>query len=338
MSKENTIVARRQTDGTLIQVLPDGSTRPLKDNTDWKRLRVMTEDEVQAAALADPDAQPLTDADFARMTRLPRVKTLRQALHLTQEEFATRYHIPLDTLRDWEEGRCEPDQPARAYLTVITSDPEGVKRALGHAPMDEKVARYERENVSRIQKRVADIAITISVLRKIGFKQALAVARDFVAQLDLSEFGQARDEQAFIDLLNKKTHQLQRCLQAQRARQASARSTDAQLWGSARKVLNVFLCEAYFNRALERHYNLRKLANWLEVPLDSQLVTAIQQKAQRLRLEELPPVRGVKWLDQKKARHIKHARVRSPQRCCSPLVYILRSLRFAQAQNDDPSA
>jgi hypothetical protein len=33
-------------------------------------------------------------------------------------------------LRDWEQGRTEPDQPARAYLTVIARDPEGVLRAL----------------------------------------------------------------------------------------------------------------------------------------------------------------------------------------------------------------
>ena len=72
MSKENTIVARRKADGTLVQVLPDGSTRPLEDKTDWKRLREMANEEVHAAALADPDAQPLTDADFARMTRIPR--------------------------------------------------------------------------------------------------------------------------------------------------------------------------------------------------------------------------------------------------------------------------
>jgi putative transcriptional regulator len=299
MSKENTIVAREEADGTLVQVLPDGSTRPLKDKTDWKRLTAMTEEEVHARALADPDAQPLTDADFARMTRVPRVKTLRRALRLTQEELATRYHIPLGTLRDWEEGRSEPDQLARAYLKVIASDPEEVEYALERVPVDEQIARYEHDNVSRIQKRVADIAITPSVLRKIGFKQAIAVARDFVVHLDLSEFGQARDEQVFIDLLNKKTHQLQRRLQAQRARETNARSTDAQLWGSARKVLNVFLCEAYFNRALEHRYNLRKLANWLEVPLDSQLVTAIQQKSQQLDFEELPHIRGVKWLDQK---------------------------------------
>ena len=130
MSKKNTIVARRQANGRLVEVLPDGSTDPLEDKTDWNRLRAMTEEEVHAAALADPDAQPLTDSGLARMKRVPRIKTLRRALRLTQEEFATRYHIPLGTLRDWEQGRCEPDQLARAYWTVIARDPEG--GVLGH--------------------------------------------------------------------------------------------------------------------------------------------------------------------------------------------------------------
>jgi len=130
MSKKNTIVAKRQNDGTLVQLLPGGTTRTLADKTDWTRLAAMSEEEVQAAALADPDAQPLTAADSARMKRAPRIKTLRRALRLTQEDFAARYHIPLGTLRDWEQGRCEPDQPARAYLTVIARDPEGVMHAL----------------------------------------------------------------------------------------------------------------------------------------------------------------------------------------------------------------
>jgi len=47
-----------------------------------------------------------------------------------RQEFAARYHIPLGTLRDWEQGRSEPDQPARAYLKVIARDPEGVSRLL----------------------------------------------------------------------------------------------------------------------------------------------------------------------------------------------------------------
>jgi len=111
-------------------VLPDGSTKPLEDKTDWARLRAMTDEEVTAAAIADPDAQPMTPAQLRTARRVPRTKTLRRALALTQEEFAARYHIPLGTLRDWEQGRCEPDQPARAYLAVIAHDPEGVKRAL----------------------------------------------------------------------------------------------------------------------------------------------------------------------------------------------------------------
>ena len=134
MSNSNTIVAKRQSDGTVVQVLADGTTQPLTEKTDWARVDAMTDEEVTAAALADPDAQPLTDADFARMKRVPRAKTLRRALGLTQEEFATRYHIPVGTLRDWEQGRSEPDQPARAYLKVIASDPEGVSRSLAATP------------------------------------------------------------------------------------------------------------------------------------------------------------------------------------------------------------
>jgi putative transcriptional regulator len=130
MSKENTIVAKWHRDGTIVQVLPDGSTKPFKDKTDWDRLRAMTDEEVTAAAMADPDARPMTPEQLRTARRVPRTKTLRRALALTQEEFAARYHIPIGTLRDWEQGRCTPDQPSRAYLAVIAHDPEGVKRAL----------------------------------------------------------------------------------------------------------------------------------------------------------------------------------------------------------------
>ena len=64
------------------------------------------------------------------MRRVPRARILRRALGLTQEEFAARYQIPIDTLRDWEQGRTEPDQPARAYLKAIAGDPDAVRQAL----------------------------------------------------------------------------------------------------------------------------------------------------------------------------------------------------------------
>ena len=134
MSNANTIVTKRQSDGAVVRVMADGTTQPLAESTDWARLRAMTDEEVTAGAMADPDAQPLTETRSANMKRVPRAKTLRRALGLTQEEFATRYHIPVGTLRDWEQGRSEPDQPARAYLTVIAGDPEGVLRALASHP------------------------------------------------------------------------------------------------------------------------------------------------------------------------------------------------------------
>jgi DNA-binding transcriptional regulator YiaG len=78
----------------------------------------------------DPHGQPSAMTDPMRMRRPPQVKIIRRALRLSQEEFATRYHIPLAVLRDLEQSGTEPDPLACAYLTVIAHDPEGVRRAL----------------------------------------------------------------------------------------------------------------------------------------------------------------------------------------------------------------
>ena len=106
------------------------TAKPEPRQHDWSALDAMTEEEKHAAAISDPDAQPLTEEDFKRMKRVPRAKTLRRALGLSQEEFATRFHIPIGTLRDWEQGRAEPDQAARAYLKVIATAPDVVRKAL----------------------------------------------------------------------------------------------------------------------------------------------------------------------------------------------------------------
>jgi putative transcriptional regulator len=90
----------------------------------------MTDGAIEQAARADRDAQPLTETDIKRMRRTPQARIIRRALDLTQEEFAARYRIPIGTLRDWEQGRAEPDQPTRAYLTLIARDPGHVNRIL----------------------------------------------------------------------------------------------------------------------------------------------------------------------------------------------------------------
>lgn len=128
--RETSTIARMHKDGTMVEVLPDGSEQPLSSQP----MRPMTEEEIVAAALTDPDAIPLTEEQLKTARRVPRVKTMRRALQLTQEEFAARYHIPLGTLRDWEQGRSEPDQTAQAYLKAIAGNPEAVYQALQFTP------------------------------------------------------------------------------------------------------------------------------------------------------------------------------------------------------------
>jgi putative transcriptional regulator len=90
----------------------------------------LSEVEILSNALSDPDNPPITEADLGRLKPLPAVRTLRLRLRLTQDEFAARYHIPLGTLRDWEQRRTEPDRTAQAYLKVIAAEPVRVAEVL----------------------------------------------------------------------------------------------------------------------------------------------------------------------------------------------------------------
>lgn len=116
---------------TRVTVKP-GKALPQGD-TDWERLRAMTDEQATAAALADPDNPPLTDEQLAAMHRVSPVKVLRQRLGMTQVQFAEAYHLPVNTLRDWEQHRSKPDAPARALLLVIERDAETVRRLLSQA-------------------------------------------------------------------------------------------------------------------------------------------------------------------------------------------------------------
>ncbi len=101
---------------------------------------VMTDEQRHAAAMSDPDCKPWTQEEWAAAPRVPQVRVIRRALRLSQEEFAARYHVPIGTLRDWEQSRKEPDAAAKAYLRVIAREPELVARALEPRPMSDETA------------------------------------------------------------------------------------------------------------------------------------------------------------------------------------------------------
>jgi putative transcriptional regulator len=90
----------------------------------------MSDRDAVKGALSDPDALPRTPKQLARMRRVSRVKALRQRLGMTQEAFAEAFHLPVNTLRDWEQRRSVPDAPARALLLAIERDPKAMKRLL----------------------------------------------------------------------------------------------------------------------------------------------------------------------------------------------------------------
>jgi putative transcriptional regulator len=98
--------------------------------SDWRAFDAMSDEERHRAALSDVDPPPATEAQLARARRVPTVRALRKKLNLTQEEFAKRFHLPLGTVRDWEQGAHRPDRAARVLLTVIARDPDAVARAL----------------------------------------------------------------------------------------------------------------------------------------------------------------------------------------------------------------
>ena len=109
--------------------------------TDDEGLPPRRADEAIAAAVGtDPDEAPVRtekELDAARARELERdvhgVLRLRRRLGLGQIAFANRYQVPLGTLRNWEQGRAEPDRSAKVLLAAISADPEGVARAAEHA-------------------------------------------------------------------------------------------------------------------------------------------------------------------------------------------------------------
>lgn len=106
-----------------------------KPKIDWGRADAMTAEQRHAAAMADPDARPMTEEEWKNARRVVHALIIRRLLKLSQEEFAAQFHIPIGTLRDWEQRRKEPDAAARAYLQVIARAPDAVRNALKRPPM-----------------------------------------------------------------------------------------------------------------------------------------------------------------------------------------------------------
>jgi putative transcriptional regulator len=90
-----------------------------------QRLRLKADGRI--VELRDGREFPLAPANAATP---PTARDLRRRAHLTQTEFAARLGVPVETIRNWEQGKRVPRGPARALLAVIAHAPDTVFAAL----------------------------------------------------------------------------------------------------------------------------------------------------------------------------------------------------------------
>ena len=114
--------SRLKADQTVVEILPDGSERVITPRTDWSRVDATTEEEI-AAQIAQDEAEAMRDtAAYARR--------VRRRIGLSQVAFARRIGVPVDTVRNWEQGKRAPQGPARTLLRIIDRAPKAALQAL----------------------------------------------------------------------------------------------------------------------------------------------------------------------------------------------------------------
>ena len=148
------------------------TTKKIATKHDWSRFDSMSEEQRHAAAVNDVDAQPITPDNEKRMKRTPQVKVIRRALGLSQEEFAVRFHIPLGTLRDWEQNRKEPSAAARAHLLAIARNPDATSGQDTTLPSNKEaqytpnVISHTDEGAKKAVKRFCDQVFWLRMVRR----------------------------------------------------------------------------------------------------------------------------------------------------------------------------
>lgn len=72
------------------------------------------------------------DGFVAHVPEVVNVRSIRAKTHQTQESFARTYGFSVAAIRDWEQGRRQPERSARILLAMISEEPDTVKRVMGN--------------------------------------------------------------------------------------------------------------------------------------------------------------------------------------------------------------
>jgi putative transcriptional regulator len=119
-----------------LRLKADGRIVELRDGQEFPLAPAMpgVATAISGVALAISEVAPAVPAVAETAAPLPAVRDLRRRARLTQLEFAARLGVPVETIRNWEQGKRAPRGPARALLAVIAHSPEAVFEALATQP------------------------------------------------------------------------------------------------------------------------------------------------------------------------------------------------------------
>jgi hypothetical protein len=120
---------------------------------------------------------------------------------------------------------------------------------------------------------------SISIVRRMGPTGTLDCIRTFLKEIDLSAVSK-RNPSQYSQLLDELTEKLQHAL-----------PKGAKNWGVARKCLNLFFRDVFYNFYTREAFDLAKFEAHFEVPLDSNVGRALRHEN-----SELPRWRTVKGL------------------------------------------
>src|SRR6185369_9836307 len=114
-----------------LRLKADGRIVELRDGQEFPLAPAMPGPALAMPGPSMPTALPTTPGVTpGEGPALPAVRDLRRRAQLTQLEFAARLGVPVETIRNWEQGKRAPRGPARALLAVIAHSPETVFAAL----------------------------------------------------------------------------------------------------------------------------------------------------------------------------------------------------------------
>ena len=93
---------------------------------DRAKIAATTDDDIRRQAIEDGEDP---DASLGELELVVPVHVVRRKLGMSQAEFAKAFHIPVGTIRNWEQNRVKPDPAARALLTILYRQPEAALKA-----------------------------------------------------------------------------------------------------------------------------------------------------------------------------------------------------------------